>query len=149
MLCTRGKYWSVWLIFPTMIFSQHFTAWLLQHQQMWKTPEETDQPLALWPGLSSPDIFSWLRPWPRPCQCVPRRLPRADCKYQLITEIPALSDGLVPSKQRSTKNAKYPNQDSDTWLCYYGTKLYPHTICRLLQNDYGDWYPQSELNDTN
>ena len=143
MLCTRREYRSVWLIIPTMIFSQHFTAWLLQHQQMWKTPEEIDQPLGLTrAGSSSPDIFSWLRPWPRPCSTFQEDCRGRDCKYQSgdYWDSSTPSDVLVPSSsQRSTRNTKYQLWSIILWHYHGRTRLSPLTICRLLQNDSGDW----------
>ena len=85
MLCTRGKYWSVWLIIPTMIFSQHFTAWLLQHQQMWNPRRKQINHYLLSDPAWVLQTFSHDFAPGLTRAGVPRRLPRADRKYQLIT----------------------------------------------------------------
>ena len=115
LLCTRGKYWSVWLIIPTMIFTQetlHGLRPLASTINRCQRRAEADICHGDWPVLSSSHIFSWLRPWLDPCLARLWRLPRAEIvNTNSLLRFLTLTDGLVPASwpQRYTSSNSTSN----------------------------------------
>ena len=135
LLCTRGKYWSVWLIIPTMIFTQetlHGLRPLASTINRCQRRAEADICHGDW-RLTRAEFFTHFLmtspvAWPVSGAALEIAEGR-DCKYQLITEIPHADRRSGASQLASTLhilqlNLQQPLTRSLEWTFWVDSEIW-------------------------